>query len=431
MNLLPERAGTSARMPRAQRAVASLVATAGRALRCSLLALAVLAGAVPVAAAAEAIAPLRYDQRPETRAFIAELAAEHGFARRSLAHLFAHARYQPRIVAAMSRPVLSPPKWYEYAPQFLSRERIEGGLEFWRANAATLARAQSEFGVPAEVIVAIIGVETFYGRNTGGYRVFDALTTLAFDYPRRSDFFRNELKQFLLLARDQKVSPLVPRGSYAGASGLPQFMPGSIRAYAVDYDDDGRIDLTGEPADAIGSVGNYLARHDWQPGAPVLAPARIDPAASEVVLAKLDGGVSERRPLDAWARDGVGADILPAAPGADPVGLLMLEEAEGPTYWLVFGNWYVLTRYNRSRLYATAVWQLAQALVTARGAAASAQPDRPAASPTDPTSATPANATPANATPPDTPPADTTPRDTTPPDPRPAAADPNAGDSAH
>jgi len=144
------------------------------------------------------------------------------------------------------------------------------------------------------------------------------------------------------------------------------------------------------------------------------------------VLAKLDGGVSERRPLDAWARDGVGADILPAAPGADPVGLLMLEEAEGPSYWLVFGNWYVLTRYNRSRLYATAVWQLAQALVAARGAAASAQPDRPAASPTDPANATPANATPANATPADTPPADTTPRDTTPrdttpPDPRPAA----------
>jgi len=407
MNLLPERAGTSARAPRAQRAVASLVATAGRALRCSLLALAVLAGAVPVAAAAEAIAPLRYDQRPETRAFIAELAAEHGFARRSLAHLFAHARYQPRIVAAMSRPVLSPPKWYEYAPQFLSRERIEGGLEFWRANAATLARAQSEFGVPAEVIVAIIGVETFYGRNTGGYRVFDALTTLAFDYPRRSDFFRNELKQFLLLAREQNISPLMPKGSYAGASGLPQFMPGSIRAYAVDYDGDGRIDLSGEPADAIGSVGNYLARHDWQPGAPVLTAARIDPSASEAVLGKLDGGVSERRPLDAWARDGVGADALPADPGTDPVGLLMLEEAEGPSYWLVFGNWYVLTRYNRSRLYATAVWRLARALVVARGEEASTVPARPAA--------TPAEAVPA----------DTTPADTTP-----AAGAPNAGDSA-
>ena len=139
----------------------------------------------------------------------------------------------------------------------------------------------------------------------------------------------------------------------------------------VDYDGDGRIDLSDDPADAIGSVGNYLARHDWRPGAPVLAAARIDPSASEAVLRTLDGGVSERRPLDAWARDGVGADVLPADPGADPVGLLMLEEADGPSYWLVFGNWYVLTRYNRSRLYATAVWQLAQALVAARGEAVS------------------------------------------------------------
>jgi membrane-bound lytic murein transglycosylase B len=420
MILFPQRAGTNARIPRARRAIGSLAAPARRAPWClliSLASLAIVVATAPVAAMAEATAPLRYDQRPETRAFIAELVAEHGFARRNLAHLFAHARYQPRIVAAMSRPVLSPPKWYEYAPQFLSRERIDGGLQFWRANAATLARAQSEFGVPAEAIVAIIGVETFYGRNTGSYRVFDALTTLAFDYPRRSDFFRNELKQFLLLARDQNISPLVPRGSYAGASGLPQFMPGSIRAYAVDYDGDGRLDLADEPADAIGSVGNYLARHDWQPGAPVLTPARVDPSASEAVLRKLDGGVSERRPLDAWARDGVGADTLPADPGADPVGLLMLEEAEGPSYWLVFGNWYVLTRYNRSRLYATAVWQLAQALAAARGEAASTEPARPGA--------TPAHATPANTTPADATPANTAPADTTP-----AAGDPNAGDSA-
>jgi membrane-bound lytic murein transglycosylase B len=396
MILFPERAATVALAPRARRAVAMLNETARGALRCLLFSLAILVATVLDAAAIEGVAPLRYDKRPETRAFVAELVAEHGFARRDLEHLFAQARYQPRIVAAMSRPVLSPPKWYEYAPQFLSRERIDGGLEFWRTNAPTLARAQSEFGVPAEVIVAIIGVETFYGRNTGSYRVFDALTTLAFDYPRRSDFFRSELRQFLLLAREQGISPLVARGSYAGASGLPQFMPGSVRAYALDYDGDGRIDLSAEPADAIGSVANYLARHDWQPGAPVLAQARIDPAASEAVLRKLDGGVSERRPLDAWIRDGVGADPLPADPGSDPVGLLMLEEADGPSYWLAFGNWYVLTRYNRSRLYATAVWQLAQALVAARGEATRSEvPSRPDATP----AATPADKTPADKTP--------------------------------
>ncbi|HEX3631230.1 MAG TPA: lytic murein transglycosylase B [Casimicrobiaceae bacterium] len=402
MILFTERAGSNARKPRARRVIAGLASAPHGARRQLLILLALLIATALDAVAAEGAAPLRYDQRPDARAFIAELVAEHRFTHRELTHLFARARYQPRIIAAMSRPMLSPPKWYEYAPQFLSRERIDGGLEFWRANAATLARAQSEFGVPAEVIVAIIGVETFYGRNTGSYRVLDALTTLAFDYPRRGDFFRNELKQFLLLTRDQNVSPLVPRGSYAGASGLPQFMPGSVRAYAVDYDGDGRIDLSADPADAIGSVANYLARHDWQPGVPVLAQARIDPAASEAVLGKLDGGVSERRPLDAWARDGVSADSLPADPGSDPVGLLMLEEAEGPSYWLVFANWYVLTRYNRSRLYATAVWQLARALAAERGEAASTEAARP----------------------------DPTPPDATPADPTPGAGDPNAGDSA-
>jgi membrane-bound lytic murein transglycosylase B len=369
-------------------------------------------GTSSLAAATDGAARLRYDQQPETRAFIEDLVTEHAFDRRELTRQFAQARYQPRIVAAMSRPVLAPPKWNEYAPQFLAPERIEGGLDFWRANAATLARAEAEFGIPPEVIVAIIGVETFYGRNTGGYRVFDALTTLAFDYPRRADFFRNELKQFLLLARDQRVSPLAARGSYAGASGLPQFMPGSVRAYAVDYDGDGRIDLSTDPADAIGSVGNFLARHDWQKGAPVLAPAQIDPASTETVLRKLDGGVSERRPLDAWARDGVVAIVLPDDPGPDPAGLLMLEEAEGQSYWFAFSNWYVLTRYNRSRLYATVVWQLAQALRAARGEAASIEPARPVATPAKvmPADTTPAAATPANA--------------------KPAAGDPNAGDSA-
>lgn len=346
-------------------------------LVCRWLLLALLAlGAVPAAAGD---APLRYDRRLETRAFIAELVAEYGFDRRELQRIFAQARYLPKVVAAMSRPMLAPPKWNEYAPQFLNPERIDAGLDFWRANATALARTRAEFGVPPEVIVAIIGVETHYGRNTGGYRVLDALSTLAFDYPRRADFFRNELKQFLLLTREAGVSPLVPRGSYAGAAGLPQFMPGSVRAYAVDYDGDGRIDLAGDPADAIGSVANFLARHDWQPGQPVLAPARIDPQAGDTVARKLDGGVSERRPLDAWARDGVNADPLPADLAPDPVGLLMLEETDGTSYWLAFANWYVLTRYNRSRLYATAVWQLAQALGTRRAEALRAEPNAPPA----------------------------------------------------
>lgn len=368
MTALPNEHHAASRAPRSPADSSAAARVVARVLLLGLLAIRI----APLAAA-EGDPALRYDRRQDTRAFIAELAADYAFDRRELSHLFAQARYQPRVVAAMSRPVLAPPKWNEYAPQFLNAERVDAGLDFWRSNEPALERAQAEFGVPAEVIVAIIGVETYYGRNTGGYRVFDALTTLAFDYPRRGDFFRNELKQFLLLSRDQGFSPLAPRGSYAGASGLPQFMPGSTRAYAVDYDGDGRIDLAGDPVDAIGSVGNFLARHGWQPGQPVLAPARIDSQSGEAVASKLDGGISERRPLEAWRRDGVEAEALPADLAPDPVGLLMLEEADGPSYWLAFANWYVLTRYNRSRLYATAVWQLAQALVAKRAEASRAE----------------------------------------------------------
>ena len=200
------------------------------------------------------------------------------------------------------------------------------------------------------------------------------MTTLAFDDPRRAEYFRNELKQFLLQAREQKISPLAPKGSYAGAQGLPQFMPSSLRDYAVDYDNDGKIDLTADVDDAVGSVANYLAWHGWQTGESVMKPASIDVDKREEVERMLDGGISDRRMLESWQRDGVNAtDIgesatgvresatgIAESPGSDPVGVLMLEEEGEPSYWMVFNNWYVLTRYNRSRLYASAVWRLAQ-----------------------------------------------------------------------
>ena len=312
--------------------------------------------------------PGGYAARADVRELIAEMASDHAFDESELRRLFAKVRYQPKVVAAMSRPVLAPPKWFEYAPQFLSAARIDGGVAFLREHEAVLQRAEREFGVPAEIIVAIIGVETLYGRNTGSYRVIDALTTLAFDYPRRASFFRGELKHFLLLCREQGITPLDVKGSYAGALGLPQFMPGSLRNYAVDYDADGTIDLAKDPDDAIGSVANFLARHDWQPGQPVIAPAVIELDTRDAVLGRIDGGMSERRSLDAWALDGVSGFDLPVGLTPDPIGLLMLEEAGGASYWLVFNNWYVLTRYNRSRLYATAVWELAQAIKSAAGA---------------------------------------------------------------
>ena len=315
-----------------------------------------------------------YASRADVRILVNELANEQGFDRKQLLRLFAAAQFQPKIVAAMQRPIVEPPKWFEYAPQFLSRERIEGGVAYFSAHQADLERAERQFGVPAEIIVAIIGVETFYGRNLGSYRVFDALTTLAFDYPRRATFFRAELKDFLRLTRDQGISPLVPKGSFAGAMGVPQFMPGSYVRYAVDFDGDGKIDLWTSGADVIGSIANYLARHDWQSGGSVLLPATIDAGARDAVLRKLDGGMSERRSLSAWEDDGVAADALASELPVDPVGLLMLEEQpvngeERASYWIACPNFYAITRYNRSRLYASAVFNLAQAVKAARESA--------------------------------------------------------------
>jgi membrane-bound lytic murein transglycosylase B len=315
-----------------------------------------------------------YAHRADVREFVEELVREQGFARRELARVFEAARYQPRVVAAMQRPIVEPPKWFEYAPQFLTPERIDGGVAYFRAHQDELERAEREYGVPPEIIVAIIGVETYYGRNLGSYRVIDALTTLAFDYPRRATFFKGELKEFLRMTREQGISPLALKGSFAGAMGVPQFMPGSYRRYAVDFDGDGHADLWQSGPDVVGSVAHYLARHDWEPGGPVLLPATIDDAERDAVLHRLDGGISERRASAAWEHDGVRADVLPSEAPTGEVGLLMLEEApvdgeERASYWIASPNFFVITRYNRSRLYAAAVWYLARSIKAAREAA--------------------------------------------------------------
>lgn len=328
--------------------------------------------AIPVFAApagkARVVPAPGIERRGDVRAFIDEMVREHGFSRALLIRWFRDVRFQPKIVAAMQRPLLEPPKWYEYAPQFLTPARIDEGVAFWREHEGALSRAETEFGVPPEIVVAILGVETFYGRMTGGYRVIDALSTLAFDYPRRGAFFRGELREFLLLAQSEGFSPLVPKGSFAGAFGVPQFMPGSVRRYAIDFDGDGHIDLWHSADDAIGSVANYLARHDWLRGQPVWTMAMIAPSQRDNALGRLDGGISERRPLAAWNGDGVAAERMPDPMAPDPVGLLLLEEqpgadaGEATSLRIVFPNFYVITRYNKSRLYAAAVTSLAEAL---------------------------------------------------------------------
>jgi len=310
-----------------------------------------------------------YHKRPEVKAFIDETAKRYGFRRDSLRKLFAGVQAQPSILQAMSRPIEQPPKWYEYKTHLITDERIARGVAYWRDNARGLAEAEREFGIPAEIIVAIVGVETFYGRIPGRFRVIDALTTLAFDYPRRAEFFRKELTEFLLLCREQKLSPLKPRGSFAGAMGLPQFMPGTFRRYAVDFDGDGKIDIWNENEDSIGSVANFLQWHGWQHGGPLLVPAQID---SEEVLLQLNGGLSDRRTVQQWEAEGVRPrEPIPHLDAESAAALVMLEEPAVSTYWLGFNNFYVLTRYNRSRLYASAVFELADRIKRARPASAS------------------------------------------------------------
>jgi membrane-bound lytic murein transglycosylase B len=293
-----------------------------------------------------------YEKRPEVRSFIREMAEKHGFAERELRAVFARVERAEPVLQAIAKPP-DPPVWADYRALFLTDKRIEGGVEFWRAHRALLERAEREFGVPAQVIVAIIGVETFYGRNTGRWRVIDALTTLAFDYPPRSRFFRSELEHYLVLARDNRQDVLAVRGSYAGAMGIPQFMPSSTRAYAVDFDGDGAIDLRASTADAIGSVASFLSKHGWQRDAPV--QFKPEPAG-EAARAYASRSVELKHPVSALREAGVAVpESVPAETRAAFVDL-------GSELRVGLRNFYVITRYNRSALYAAAVADLAEAL---------------------------------------------------------------------
>lgn len=304
-----------------------------------------------------------YAAHPRALSLIEELVSEHGFDRRELTQLLAAAERKQSILDAMSRPAEKTKPWHEYRRIFLTARREREGIAFLREHRATLARAQAQTGVPAELIVAVIGVETYYGRIAGSYLVIDALSTLAFDYPARAAFFSRELEQFLLLAREQGLDPLTLKGSYAGAMGYGQFMPSSYRAYAVDFDDDGVADIWNNPVDAIGSVANYLARHGWRAGEPVVSPAD---AAVEPPQDLFSGGLKPQRAV----REFAAAGLRPQHP-VDPAAAataLRFELEDGYEYWLGLHNLYVITRYNHSAMYAMSVYQLSQRIAAgARG----------------------------------------------------------------
>ncbi len=295
--------------------------------------------------------------------FIDAMAKQHGFDRAALRDLLDQAERRQDILDAISRPAEGKP-WWQYERIFLTDARADGGVAFWDENADLLAKAEQHYGVPAEIIVAIIGVETFYGRHTGKYRVLDALSTLGFHYPKRGRFFRKQLGEFLLLAREEGVDPTVPLGSYAGAMGRPQFIPSSFRHYAADFDGDGKRDIWNNNADVIGSVANYFALHQWQPGAPVVYPARLDsPVPDQLVQ-------SDSKPRATLGElNAAGIRIDADLPADTPVSLFALDEPDGVSHWVGLTNFYVITRYNHSNLYAMAVYQLAQRIKAQREAA--------------------------------------------------------------
>ena len=351
--------------------------------KASSKAAATAAAAASVATAASAAAassspqpvPGNYAEHLEVKAFVSEMAERHGFDRDALLALFAQVSPNARTLALMAPPPPPPPvpapagdatpagaapttpppapklpDWQTYRARFLQPVRIDGGLKFWEQHAGALERATQEHGVPAEIIVAIIGVETLYGRNTGKFPTIQALSTLAFDFPPRAAYFRKELEQFLLYCRENGLDPLTPRGSYAGAIGTPQFMPGSIRSYATDFDGDGRIDLVNSPVDAIGSVARFLAIHGWQKDRDLYYPVTL--------VVAYDRNYSINANLRAA---GIASPL--SLPADQPLMLVDLPNgANPPSYVIGTGNFYAITRYNRSFFYAMAVTELAEVL---------------------------------------------------------------------
>jgi membrane-bound lytic murein transglycosylase B len=300
----------------------------------------------------------RFDlKRPEIVAFVADVVARNQLKKSQVLALLRKGEPQPKIVEAMTRPAEKVTPWWEYHDRFLTEERISQGAQFYLQHREPLERIAAARGIPPQYLVAIMGVETKYGRMTGRYRVLDALMTLAFDYPPRSDYFRGELESFLLLYNEEHLDPLKVTGSYAGAMGVPQFMPSSYRKFAVDGDGNTKRDLWNDWDDILASIANYFAEHGWEAGGPVLAETKLDPDPKfQIDIRNLE--LNET--VDSLNAQGI--QVLDAPTGATPAVLISAEQQDGPSYRVGFKNFYVITRYNRSARYAMAVHDLAQAI---------------------------------------------------------------------
>jgi peptidoglycan lytic transglycosylase B len=295
-----------------------------------------------------------YAQREDVKQFINEMVEQHDFDRTYLENRFSMAEKLDSVLEAIARPAEKRLTWKQYRPIFVTDKRSSKGKTFMTEHRETLLRAEKEFGVPVEIIAAIIGVETYYGKHTGKYTVFDSLTTLGFDYPPRSKFFKSELKEFLLLSKEENISVDDMTGSYAGAMGMPQFISSSYRHYAVDFDGDGKRDLWNSMPDVIGSVANYFSEHGWQKGESIVHPVSV----SNKSIVKEENELKPYVSIEQLKKSGVelGQDLDENA----QVTLLKFDGKRGEEYWAGLNNFYVITRYNHSAMYAMAVFQLSE-----------------------------------------------------------------------
>ena len=293
--------------------------------------------------------------RPDVDAFIATMVEQHDYDRETLRDILGEAEKKDSIIDQISKPAEKTLTWAEYRPIFITKERVNAGATFWEENRDALEDVETRSGVPIEILVGIIGVETYYGRITGGHRVLDALTTLAFYYPPRSKFFRGELEHFLLLVREEKMQPTDAFGSYAGAMGRPQFMPSSYRAYAVDSTGDGKRDIWNDWKDVAGSIANYFNAHGWRTGEEVTSLATIGSRWSGPFPENV---LKPEKTIDSLSQMGV--MFSTTLPGESASQLLTLRGTDGNEHWVGFHNFFVITRYNHSVMYALAVHQLGQ-----------------------------------------------------------------------